>query len=93
VRLTGDAAELDRPAADDTAAVALDNLSIEPALELIATLPRFQAEVIVLRVIAGLDVGQVARITGGRPGSVRRRRTGGCGLWPPGCPCRPGTGV
>jgi RNA polymerase sigma-70 factor (ECF subfamily) len=66
-----DDVELDRPAADDTAQAALDNLSTEAALALIATLPREQAEVIVLRVIAGLDVGQVARIVGKRPGAVR----------------------
>jgi RNA polymerase sigma-70 factor, ECF subfamily len=71
VWLTGDAADLDRPAAGDTAATAVENLSIEAVLELIATLPPHQAEVIVLRVIAGLDVGQVARITGRRPGAVR----------------------
>ena len=63
--------ELDRPATDDTAAAALDNLSTEEALALIATLPSQQAEVIVLRVIAGLDVAQVARLIGKRPGAVR----------------------
>jgi len=71
VRLTGEAREMDRPAMDDTAAAALDNLSAQAAVELISTLPPFQAEVIVLRVIAGLDVGQVARIVGKRPGAVR----------------------
>jgi len=54
-----------------TAVAALDNLSTEAALALIASLPRGQAEVIVLRVVAGLDVGQVARIVGKRPGAVR----------------------
>jgi RNA polymerase sigma-70 factor (ECF subfamily) len=71
VRLTDNAVELDRPGADDTAVAALDNLSTEAALALIASLPREQAEVIVLRVVAGLDVGQVARIVGKRPGAVR----------------------
>jgi RNA polymerase sigma-70 factor (ECF subfamily) len=71
VRLTDDAGELDRPGADDTAMAALDNLSTEAAVALIASLPRDQAEVIVLRVIAGLDVGHVARIVGKRPGAVR----------------------
>ena len=71
VRLTADAGELDRPAADDTAAAALDNLSTEDALALIATLPPPQAEAVVLRVVAGLDVAQVARILGKRPGAVR----------------------
>jgi RNA polymerase sigma-70 factor (ECF subfamily) len=71
VRLTANVEELDRPATDDTAAAALDNLSTEEALALIATLPSQQAEVIMLRVIAGLDVAQVARIIGKRPGAVR----------------------
>jgi len=72
VRLTDAAEELDRPGADDTAMAALDNLSAQAAVELIgATLPPFQAEVIMLRVIAGLDVEQVARITGRSPGAVR----------------------
>ena len=71
VWLTADTGDLDRPGADDTAAAALDNLSTEAAVALIATLPRAQAEVIVLRFIAGLDVGQVARIVGKRPGAVR----------------------
>jgi RNA polymerase sigma-70 factor (ECF subfamily) len=71
VRLTDDAGELDRPGADDTAVAALDKLSTEAAVALIASLPRDQAEVIMLRVIAGLDVGQVARIVGKRPGAVR----------------------
>jgi len=71
VWLTGDDAELERPAADDTATEALDNLTTEAALALIATLPQQQAEVIVLRVIAGLDVRQVAQVTGKHPGAVR----------------------
>jgi len=71
VRLTADAGELDRPTADDTAAAAIERMSTEAALMLIATLPSEQAEVIVLRVVAGLDVGQVARIVGKRPGAVR----------------------
>ena len=41
------------------------------ALALVRRLPELQAEVIVLRVLAGLDVGEVARITGQRPGTVR----------------------
>ena len=71
VRLTADPLELDRPSAADTAELAVDNLSTEAALALIATLPREQAEVIMLRVIAGLDVQHVARIVGKRPGAVR----------------------
>ena len=71
VGLTAGPGQLDRPGKDDTAAAALDNLSTEAAVALIATLPQDQSEVIVLRFIAGLDAGQVARIVGKRPGAVR----------------------
>jgi RNA polymerase sigma-70 factor (ECF subfamily) len=71
VVLTGDPGDLDRRAGDDTAATALENMSTDAALELISTLPREQAEIIVLRVIACLDVGQVAELVGKKPGAVR----------------------
>jgi RNA polymerase sigma-70 factor (ECF subfamily) len=37
----------------------------------VATLPADQAEAIVLRVVAGLEVQRVAEIMGKRPGTVR----------------------
>jgi RNA polymerase sigma-70 factor, ECF subfamily len=37
----------------------------------VAGLPALQAEVILLRVVAGLDTGTVARVTGRSPGAVR----------------------
>jgi len=70
-QLTRDDEELDQPATDDTAAAALESLATRAALELIASLPQHQAEVIILRVVVGLDVRQVAQITGRRPGAVR----------------------
>jgi RNA polymerase sigma-70 factor, ECF subfamily len=60
-----------RAAGDDPASSALEILSTEAALALLAGLPPAQAEVILLRVVAGLDVAQVARIVGKRPGAVR----------------------
>jgi RNA polymerase sigma-70 factor (ECF subfamily) len=60
-----------RAAADDPAASAMEALSTEAALALLAGLPQAQAEVVLLRVVAGLDVTQVARIVGKRPGAVR----------------------
>jgi RNA polymerase sigma-70 factor (ECF subfamily) len=69
--LSEDPNELDRQAPDDTAEAALDRMSTDAALDLIAGLPREQAEIIVLRSIAGLDVAQVAQIVGKRPGAVR----------------------
>lgn len=68
---TDDPRDLDRRAIDDTAASALERLSTNSALELIASLPRDQAEIIMLRTIACLDVKQVAQIVGKRPGAVR----------------------
>lgn len=58
-------------APDDPAAAALETLSTEAALALLAGLPQAQAEVVLLRVVAGLDVTEVARIVGKRPGAVR----------------------
>jgi RNA polymerase sigma-70 factor, ECF subfamily len=69
--LTGEAPDLDRAAPDDTAAAALEDMSAQAAVALIATLPHDQAEVLMLRVVAGLDAEQVARIVGKRPGTVR----------------------
>jgi RNA polymerase sigma-70 factor (ECF subfamily) len=50
---------------------ALERLSTERAVELVATLPAEQAEMVMLRVVAGLDVPVVARIVGKTPGAVR----------------------
>ncbi len=71
VHLTDDISRLDRAADHDTAGSALERLGTERALALIATLPQDQAEAITLRVIAGLDVKQVASLLGKRPGAVR----------------------
>jgi RNA polymerase sigma-70 factor, ECF subfamily len=60
-----------RPADDDPAADALDRLTTDVALTLIAQLPADQAEVVMLRAVAGLDVRRVGRIVGKRPGAVR----------------------
>ena len=58
-------------AAEDTADVVVGNLDTRAALELVATLPPLQAEVILLRVVAGLPVDKVADIVGRSPGAVR----------------------
>jgi RNA polymerase sigma-70 factor (ECF subfamily) len=59
------------PAPDDPATTAVETISSQAAITLIATLPPDQAEVVLLRVVAGLDVAEVATITGKRPGHVR----------------------
>ena len=49
----------------------LGRLGDEAARTIVASLPEDQAEVVLLRVVAGLSVEQVARITGRKPGTVR----------------------
>lgn len=66
---TGELPEL--PAADDTETAALNLLSTKAALALITRLPRDQAEIIILRVVVGLDVQAVAKILGKRAGAIR----------------------
>jgi RNA polymerase sigma-70 factor (ECF subfamily) len=61
----------DRAANDDPAATAMEHIATDHALALIAELPRDQAEVVALRVVAGLEVDEVARNVGKRPGAVR----------------------
>ena len=56
-----------RSAEDD--AVANDETA--RALALVATLPPDQAEAVMLRVVAGLEVADVARLLGKKPGTVR----------------------
>jgi RNA polymerase sigma-70 factor (ECF subfamily) len=59
-------------APDDPAATAMEGFSTRAALAVVATtLPADQAEAVVLRVVAGLDVDLVAAIMGKRPGTVR----------------------
>jgi RNA polymerase sigma-70 factor (ECF subfamily) len=52
-------------------AEALQHMSTRRALELVASLPDDQAELVALRVIAGLDVATVAHLVGRSPGAVR----------------------
>jgi RNA polymerase sigma-70 factor, ECF subfamily len=65
----GDLAE--RAAPDDPAAAAVEGFSTRAALAVVATLPPDQAEAVVLRVVAGLEVDRVAAIMDKRPGTVR----------------------
>ena len=60
-----------RLTAPDTADQALEAASTQAAMDLIKSLPREQAEIIMLRVVAGLDTGDVAKILGKTPGAVR----------------------
>lgn len=59
------------PGTQDTAEQAIRLLSTDATVALIATLPRDQAEAVLLRVVVGLDVEAAARVMGKRPGAVR----------------------
>lgn len=59
------------PVAADTSVLALEHLATESVITAIAALPPLQAEVIVLRIIAGLDNEAVARLVGRSPGAIR----------------------
>ena len=57
---------------DDPAVATAEQLAgDEAARRIVELLPPAQAEVVLLRVVAGLDVAEVAEITGRRPGTVR----------------------
>jgi RNA polymerase sigma-70 factor, ECF subfamily len=55
----------------DTADIVLERAATRAALTMIASLPADQAEIITLRVMAGLDNAHVGRIVGKTPGAVR----------------------
>ncbi len=50
---------------------AVEREATSAALRLVATLPPDQAEMVMLRVVAGLDVAAVAELVGKKPGAVR----------------------
>ena len=57
----------DLPAGQDTAEIALDTVSTEAAIAMIAALPRDQAEAVLLRVVMGLDADPDRKWTGPAP--------------------------
>jgi RNA polymerase sigma-70 factor, ECF subfamily len=59
------------PGAADPAEQVLENLATRAAIAAVASLPPLYAEVIMLRVVAGLDTEAVARLVGRSPGAVR----------------------
>jgi RNA polymerase sigma-70 factor, ECF subfamily len=61
----------ERLAAPDAADVAAERISTEAVLALVSALPPDQAEIIMLRVVAGVDAHAVARMVGKSPGAVR----------------------
>jgi RNA polymerase sigma-70 factor (ECF subfamily) len=64
--------ELDRAGGDDTESIVLEDLSATAATAfVVATVTPDQAEIVLLRVIAGLSVEEVAELLGKRPGTIR----------------------
>ena len=61
----------DLPAGSDTAEIALDAVSTEAAIAMIAALPRDQAEAVLLRVVLGLDADRAGKVLGKKAGAVR----------------------
>jgi RNA polymerase sigma-70 factor (ECF subfamily) len=57
--------------APDAADEALQAISTQAALDLVSTLPPAVAEMVLLRVVVGLDVAQVAELTGRSSGAIR----------------------
>lgn len=62
---------LDRPGGQDTAEEAVAAVGTGRALAAIASLPRDQAEAVLLRVVMGLDSKSAADVLGKRPGAMR----------------------
>jgi RNA polymerase sigma-70 factor (ECF subfamily) len=63
--------QAERLPAPDAADLALEAISTQAVVALIARLPRDQAEIIMLRVVAGLSTQDVARMVGKSQGAVR----------------------
>ena len=59
------------PAPGDTAGLALESISTGAAIALIRSLPRDQAEAVLLRAVIGLDAKAAGKVLGKRPGAVR----------------------
>jgi RNA polymerase sigma-70 factor (ECF subfamily) len=59
------------PGTGDTADSASESISTDAALALIRSLPRDQAEAVLLRVVVGLDAETAGRVLGKRAGAVR----------------------
>lgn len=55
----------------DPAIQAMEAMSTEAAIRLIGTLPRDQAEAVLLRAVMGLDAGAAGQVLGKRAGAVR----------------------
>ena len=62
---------VDLAGGDDTAQNAMDTVSTQAAVAMIADLPPDQAEAVMLRVVMGLDAESAGRVLGKKAGAVR----------------------
>ena len=58
-------------AADDTEARAIESITTDDAVKMISSLPRDQAEAVLLRAVVGMDAKTAAAVVGKRAGAVR----------------------
>jgi RNA polymerase sigma-70 factor (ECF subfamily) len=58
-------------AADDTEARAIESIGTGDAVKMIASLPRDQAEAVMLRAVVGMDAKTAAAVVGKRAGAIR----------------------
>jgi RNA polymerase sigma-70 factor (ECF subfamily) len=61
----------ERSSDDDPSGLVVEGFDTDAALALVRRLPPDQADVVLLRVVAGLDMDRVAAMTGKSPGAVR----------------------
>ncbi|MFD0523843.1 RNA polymerase sigma factor [Paractinoplanes durhamensis] len=73
---------VDLIAAQDTAEQVLEILGTDDAVALIASLPRDQAEAVMLRAVLGLDAASAGKVLGKRAGAVRTAAYRGCARSP-----------
>jgi RNA polymerase sigma-70 factor (ECF subfamily) len=71
IRADQDLSGVDLPDLADTETAALEGLTTEAALAVISSLPRDQAEAVMLRAVLGLDARSAGAVLGKRPGAVR----------------------
>ncbi|HEX6453489.1 MAG TPA: RNA polymerase sigma factor [Trebonia sp.] len=58
-------------AADDTEARAIESITTDDAVKMISSLPRDQAEAVLLRAVVGMDAKTAAAVVGKRAGAIR----------------------
>lgn len=69
--VTGTGELPDLPTDQDSSDEALEHAATRAAIAVIASLPKDQAEAVLLRIVVGLDTQAAARVLGKRPGAVR----------------------